>query len=179
MKGDGGRSRYRTGKNMNKVYRSIWNKTLGAFVAASELCVAQSKGRSGRTLVSSGAHSRKDHGGSFGDLGLKRVPKKHLAVLLTCIFVTDAWAQLAGGTATGTGSVATGPGSTASNTRSVAYGNTATASGVDAVSLGVFSVATGDLVQAVMGSAAAQRHCELCFFQGELIFSVADDRPGG
>src|ERR1700676_225325 len=98
MKGDGGRSRYRTGKNMNKVYRSIWSKTLGAFVAASELCVAQSKGRSGTTLVSSGAHSRKDHSERFGDRGLKRVPKRHLAVLLTCIFVTDAWAQLAGGT---------------------------------------------------------------------------------
>src|SRR5258708_29459418 len=105
MKCESERSQYRTGKNMNKVYRSIWNKALGAFVAASELCVAQGKGRSGTTLVSSGAQSRKDHSESFGDRGLKRVPKKHLAVLLTCIFVTDAWAQLAGGTAAGTGVV--------------------------------------------------------------------------
>ncbi len=140
---------------MNKVYRSIWNKTLGAFVAASELCVAQSKGRSGTTLVSSGAHSRKDHSERFGDRGLKRVPKRHLAVLLTCIFVTDAWAQLAGGTATGSGSLATGPGSTASNTRSVAYGNTATASGVDAVSMGVFAVASGNLATAIGQAATA------------------------
>jgi autotransporter adhesin len=135
--------------------RSVWNKALGAFVVASELCVAQSKGRSGRTLVSSGAPSRKDRSECFGDLGLKHVRKKHLAVLLTCVFVTDAWAQLAGGTATGSGSVAAGPGSTASNTRSVAYGNTATASGVDAVSLGVFSVATGDLATAIGQAATA------------------------
>ncbi|WP_157658432.1 ESPR domain-containing protein, partial [Burkholderia ubonensis] len=30
---------------MNKIYRTIWNKALGAFVAASELDRAQGKGR--------------------------------------------------------------------------------------------------------------------------------------
>ncbi len=32
---------------MNKAYRTIWNKALGAFVAASELDASRGKGKSG------------------------------------------------------------------------------------------------------------------------------------
>ena len=40
-------------------------------------------------------------------------------------------------------------------------------------------VAGGDLVQAVMGAPAAQRHGELGFLDGELIFAVTNDGPRG
>lgn len=40
-------------------------------------------------------------------------------------------------------------------------------------------VTGGDFVKPIVGSSAAQRHGELCCFDGELILAATDDRPRG
>ncbi len=99
---------------MNQTYRSIWNESLGAWVAASELTLAKGKpGRAGRsvTLADAGA-SRQRNAAALSAIGAAVI-----GLLLSLAVSQSVYAQtdLGGGTGAGVRHIAIG-GSTANCT---------------------------------------------------------------
>jgi trimeric autotransporter adhesin len=75
---------------MNKVYRSIWNRALGAFVATSELDRSCGKGRSGAGAAV--CDGRSDQRGGLG-ASTRRAPDSRVMTMLLLIGVGGWGAQ--------------------------------------------------------------------------------------
>ena len=98
---------------MNKVYRVIWNASLGAWVAVSE--ITKSKGKKSNKAIKSG-----------------------VLVSSLVLFAGNAIAapyNAGGGTATGTDAIAIGENSNASGVKSIALGKDSVAQEKHAVAL--------------------------------------------
>src|ERR1700710_2336737 len=146
---------------MNKVYRSVWNESLGAWVAASEM--ARSRGKGGKkaakvALTATMAFSSQafagislgnvDNSGSASDMALG---DHSYSLSSYCPTVTTyGWASAIGygSTAQGCAATAIGAGSSAGSTANraleiyaTAIGSGATASQLNTVALGSFALA--------------------------------------
>src|SRR3984885_14950959 len=132
---------------MNKVYRSIWNKALGAFVAASELDRSCGKGRSGAgATVCDGRSDQRD---GLGASTLHGPDSRVLTVLLLMGlggWGAQAQAQVSCATAPfnfySGSTTCVGFQSTASGGGATAVGYAATSTGLNALSLGFQAIAS-------------------------------------
>ena len=107
---------------MNKVYRVIWNASLGAWVAVSE--ITKSKGKKSNKAIKSG-----------------------VLVSSLVLFAGNAIAapyNAGGGTATGTDAIAIGENSNASGILSIALGADSVAQGTDSAAIGTEAKALGN-----------------------------------
>ncbi|WP_143751053.1 YadA-like family protein [Burkholderia sp. HI2714] len=95
---------------MNKIYRTVWNKALGAFVAASELDSAQGKGRTGCEVADTRAGNLNVSACGSG------VPMRTLAIAVLGCILGFGLSQRADAQAVGGGVVVPGaPGTAISN----------------------------------------------------------------
>ena len=125
---------------MNKVYRVIWNESLGAWVAVSE--ITKSKGKKSNKAIKSG-----------------------VLVSSLVLFAGNAIAAnevtLGGGTATGLGSVAIGNGANATKVNSAAISPGAQALGDDSLAAGTRAEARADYSTALGNQAIAEKKWDL------------------
>jgi autotransporter adhesin len=129
------------GNSMNKSYRSLWNESLGAWVAASELTRAGGK-RSGARVVAAVIVAAAAWGGLSGVASA--------AVIGAPVQAQDGNYSSGAASATGEDSTAVGAGSKASAQGTTAVGGAAKASAVNATGL-VRQAAAGENVTVAKG----------------------------
>jgi autotransporter adhesin len=165
VEGKDKRSQYRIGKHMNKVYRTVWNRALEAFVAASENDKGCGKGKDGHAVglqdqrVRGAAADTRQHGSA-----VRSIAAAAMMLLGVGVATQSAHAQYAvdGGTASGGNTISIGPSSTASGEYGTAIGLSSTASGTSSIAMGpdstaslIYGVAIGNLAQATGAGAIA------------------------
>ena len=120
---------------MNKSHRSLWNESLGAWVAASELTCTRGK-RGGARVVAAAIVAVAALGGLSGVASA--------AVIGAPVQAQDGVYSSGAASATGGDSTAVGAGSKASAQGTTAVGAASQASGGNATAVGIESAASGD-----------------------------------
>ncbi len=150
-----------TGGNMNKIYKVVWNASIGTWIVVSEL--AKSKTRTGSVSSSS------EITGSQNEIVSKEKkfrPKALVLSIISCLAVSHVWADytnlygsiidtsptISNGIAIGAN---TGTPATANDSNGLAVGSRANASAADSTALGNYVNATGVNSTVVGGQASA------------------------
>jgi autotransporter adhesin len=123
---------------MNRIYKKVWNDSLGAYVAVSELSTSKGKASGGcSTSKSRAARSRVAAALAALSFGFTATCAWSQSADVTKYVVVNPLPGAADASATGADAVAIGPDAVASESNTVAIGNKAVATGTNSAAIGL------------------------------------------